>query len=138
MYTLYEVIEENKPAAKKLSGKPSEKRLNCRQKKALFDIKRESFNYGDFVEVNKLWQSYFASLVSEVKCKADELKLARADYHGAHLMVAASKNPTVIGLKGFVVQESKHTFRMLNEKNRLLSKLLAVFIHKIENIQMVK
>lgn len=120
VYSLYELIDQNKPSWK--AGKEPGKRLNCRQKKALFDLKKEKLHYADFAQINKLWQSYFASVLSEVKIKADELKLSRADFHGAHLQVHASKNPSVVGLKGYVVQESKNTFRIINTENRLLSK----------------
>lgn len=125
VYSLYELIDQNKPAWK--AGKEPGKRLNSRQKKALFEMKNAKLNYQDFAEVNKLWHSYFQTIVSEVKCKADELKLSRADFHGALLQVYASKNATVIGSKGYVVQESKNTFRIINTNNRLLCKLKKVY-----------
>ncbi len=121
VYALYELIDKNKPAWK--AGKEPSKRLNSRQKRALFNMKDAKLSYQDFAEINKLWHSYFQSIVSEVKCKADELKLSRADFHGALLQVYASKNTTVVGAKGYVVQESKNTFRLINEHNRLLCKL---------------
>ncbi|KAJ6221002.1 hypothetical protein RDWZM_006814 [Blomia tropicalis] len=123
VYSLYETIDENKPkGGKNIRNKKPTKRLNCRQKKALFDIRKDNLSYKDFATLNQLWHSYFQSILSEVKTQADELKLSRADYHGAFLMVYASQNPTVIGLQGYVVQESKNTFRLINSNNRLLSK----------------
>ena len=120
IYSLYESIDRNKPSWKK--NKEPGKLLNCKQKKALFNLKKEKFKYSDFLNINKLWHSYFDKILSEVKTNSDELKLSRADFHGALLQVHASKNPSIIGAKGFVIQESKNTFRILNSKNRLLSK----------------
>lgn len=118
MYSLYETIDKNKASWKKRTGKC----LNSKQKRALFDIKKEKFQFSDFAKINQLWHSYFDSVLSEVKNKADELKLARIDLHGAFVIVYASKNPSTVGLKGYIVQESKNTFRILNHKDRLQSK----------------
>jgi len=133
VYSLYEVIDKNKPSWK--NNKEPGKRLNCKQKKALFDIKHSKLNYQDFEKVNKLWHSYFESIQSEVKNKPDELKLSRADFHGAFLTVHASKNTSIIGLKGFVVQESKNTFRIITSDNRLLTipKIGTVFMFEHNN-----
>lgn len=117
VYSMYEVIERNKPKTKCLR-----KCLNSKQRRALFNIKKEHFRFTDFHQINLLWHSYFDSVLGEVKNKLDELKLTRVDFHGAYLIVCASKNPSIIGLKGYLVQESKNTFRLLSPDNRLLSK----------------
>ena len=131
IYNLYETVDKS---AGKITKKPK-KKLNCKQKKALFNIKNEKFLYEDFVKINKLWHSYFDSIASDVKCAADELVYARADYHGAELEVCASKNVTTVGCKGLVVQESKNAFKLINKQNKLLSKshifLLSPFFFRI-------
>lgn len=117
-YSLYETIAKNKPEHQK----KYDKKTNSKQRKALFNLKKEKFNFNDFHQINQLWKSYFDSVLSEVKTVPDQLKLARADYHGALFTVHASKNPSVVGINGYVIQESKQTFRILTRTNRLLSK----------------
>ena len=121
VYNLYETIDNSG----RIKRKPK-KRLNCKQKKALFNLKNEKFSYADFIEINKLWHSYFESIASDLKGAADELVFARADYHGAELEVYASKNVTTIGSKGFVVQESKNIFKLITKQDKLLCKLLSI------------
>lgn len=131
-YNLYELIESKKPSWKS----ENVKKLNYQQKKALFDIKKEKFKYADFDAINQLWHSYFDSVLAETKTNADHIKLSRADFHGALFRVIASKNTTVIGTKGYVLQESKHTFRILNQKNRLLSEYIYfLFVYFIKVIE---
>lgn len=115
VYSLYETIDKNSTRNKK-------KCFNAKQKKALFNLKDEKFDFEKFHPINELWHSYFDSILSEVKNIADALKLGRIDLHGAYLLVIRSINTSIIGIKGYVLQESKNTFRILNNKNKLLSK----------------
>ena len=62
-YSLYEIIDKNKPWWKKQNRKC----LNSKQKRALFNIKNEKFNFNDFHQINQLWHSYFDSILNEVK-----------------------------------------------------------------------
>ncbi|KAF7492600.1 Ribonuclease P protein subunit p29 [Sarcoptes scabiei] len=116
IYSLYETIEREK------SRRQSKRKcLNSKQRKALFDLKKEKFKFSDFDPINSLWHSYFDSVLNEIKTKEDQLKLARIDFHGCYLMVYSSKNVSIVGLKGYVLQESKSTFRLLTEQDRLLT-----------------
>nr|XP_027198660.1 ribonuclease P protein subunit p29-like [Dermatophagoides pteronyssinus] len=117
VYSLYETIEQNKSSCSRQAGK---KCLNSKQRRALFDLSKDQLDFKKFKAINQLWHSYLDSVLEEVKTKSDELKLARIDLHGAYLLVCSSKNPSVIGIKGYMVQESKNTFRILNNQNRLL------------------
>ncbi|KAH7642360.1 ribonuclease P/MRP subunit POP4 isoform X2 [Dermatophagoides farinae] len=117
-YSLYETIEQNKSSS--CSKQRGKKCLNSKQRKALFNLNKDKLDFKQFKAINQLWHSYLDSILEDVKTKADELKLARIDLHGAYLLVCSSKNPSVIGVKGYMVQESKNTFRILNNQNRLL------------------
>ncbi|OTF83780.1 ribonuclease P protein subunit p29-like protein [Euroglyphus maynei] len=120
VYSLQETIERNKSSNSRQKGK---KCLNSKQRRALFDLSKDKLDFQKFKPINQLWHSYLDSVLEEVKTKPDELKLARIDLHGAYLLVCSSKNPSVIGVKGYMIQESKNTFRILNNQNRLLGNL---------------
>ena len=49
-------------------------------------------------------------------------RIAKADYHGCLLMVTRSKCPSYIGAKGIVVLETKNTFQIICEDDKLKSK----------------
>ncbi|KAI1285418.1 Ribonuclease P protein subunit p29 [Halotydeus destructor] len=51
----------------------------------------------------------------------DQLDLIRADYHGAQFVIEASRNPSLVGIKGIVVQETKNTFKLIAETNRIIT-----------------
>lgn len=48
-------------------------------------------------------------------------RLAKADYHGCLLMVARSKCPPHVGLKGIVLIETKNTFQIICEDDQIKS-----------------
>ena len=83
-------------------------KLTSKERKKLFDLKKsKELKYSIFIQINRIWNGYIESVLSQVKCPADELKLIRADYHGALFVVTAARNPALIGLKGIVFQETK-------------------------------
>ncbi|XP_054164483.1 ribonuclease P protein subunit p29-like [Oppia nitens] len=95
--------------------------LNAKQRKKLFSLKSNDVKYETFERINDLWHKYIDSVINEIKCKSDEIKLIRADFHGAYVYVSAAANPTLVGVKGFVVYETKNTFKIVNKDNRLLT-----------------
>ena len=50
-------------------------------------------------------------------------RLMKADYHGAKVTVVRSKCPSLVGIEGIIVQDTKCTFRILSEDNLIRSKL---------------
>lgn len=112
--------------------KKKENKLTARQRHNLFKIdKSTNLKYEVFLELNKLWRKYVCNLAkisggANRNQTANYLNsLVKADYHGAYLIVANSKNPLLIGLKGFVIKENKKVFYLINEQNRILGTLSA-------------
>lgn len=120
-YHTYLLDETGSKSLKKKYFKKRKDALTAKQRKKLFDISKANLKYETFVKVNLVWQEYIAKIINEVKSPADHLKLARADYHGGYFVVVASRNPSLVGIKGFVVQETKHTFRIITKEDKISS-----------------
>lgn len=114
----------NRKDAKK-RAKPV-KRLNAQQRKKLklVDIKQEEQRFELYLPLHSLWKDYMSDLVNLEKLSAKnmpefETKLLKADFHGALLTVTKSKCPSLIGLTGLVLLETKNTFKLITTKNQL-------------------
>ena len=59
-----------------------------------------------------------------------ERKFMKADLHGSIILVAKSKCPSLLGLTGIVLQETKNTFRLVTKNNKLKSKFMNKIILK--------
>lgn len=121
-FTTYLLDEKNNSFNEKRKQKKCKNGLTAKQRRNLFKWSKSDINYETFTKINVLWHKYIDSLFQEIKSKSDQIKLIKADFHGSYFIVCASKNPTLVGLKGFVVQETKNTFKMVTKENRLLSK----------------
>lgn len=77
--------------------------------------------YSTFLCLHDLWQQYMAVVVQGIKTPADQVKLLKADWHGAMLIVAAARNPDLVNVTGIVVQETKNTFRLITERDRIVT-----------------
>jgi len=119
-YLLNEGIKQNNDNNKRKHNKSSN-RLNAKQRKLLFNIDKDHIKYQTFDALNHLWHNYIDSVINEIKSKSDQVKLIRADFHASYFIVCAAKNPSLVGIKGYVVQETKNIFKIVNEENRLLS-----------------
>lgn len=97
-------------------------KLNSRLRKALYNLKEEEkqqLKYSVFEEIHNLWQQYYATVIKMKN--ASSMELFRMDLHGCELKCTASKNPTLIGCEGIVVQETKNTFLIIKKTNRLVT-----------------
>lgn len=47
--------------------------------------------------------------------------LVKADFHGAKLIVTRSKCPSLVGVSGIVAMDTKQTFKVLGEDNKIRS-----------------
>lgn len=116
--------------------KKKEMQLTAKQRHNLFKIdKSANLRYEVFVEINKLWRNYINNLIKlsprekgaqsvNIKSKSNIYNaLVKADYHGALVVVAESRNPLLVGLKGIVIKENKKVFYLINESNRILGGL---------------
>lgn len=110
-----------KETTKRHSVKNSLK-LNSRLRKSLYKLKEEEkrqLRYSVFEEVHKLWLQYIATILKMKN--ASTMEAFRMDLHGCKLKCTASKNPTLIGCEGIVVQETKNTFIIIKTTNRLVT-----------------
>lgn len=75
-------------------------------------------------------------VVSGIKHPADDVKILKADYHGALLIVAAARNPDLVNLTGIVVQETKNMIRLVTKEDRIISipKAGTVFAFLVDGI----
>lgn len=95
-------------------------KLNSRTRKKLYRLsneERRKLEYSTFEKVHDLWQQYAARVVKE----SDLMSVFRMDLHGCKIRCTACKNPTLVGIEGIVVQETKNTFLVIKQTNRLLT-----------------
>jgi ribonuclease P protein subunit POP4 len=95
-------------------------KLNANVRKQLYKLtpeEKQNIRYSDFEEINQLWSNY-ASTVLQNK---DPISIFRMDLHGCLIKCTASKNPTLVGTEGFVVQDTKNTFLIVKKTNRLVT-----------------
>lgn len=50
------------------------------------------------------------------------VQLMKADFHGAKISINKSKCPSLIGVTGIVIQDTKNTFRVCGTDNIIRSK----------------
>jgi len=112
-----------KPQPKRRSSK---KYLTARERRSmgLNRLPKEGISYDDMRPLHELWKGYITDLVDfdKVKPKVDEqlqMRLCRADYHGAYFKVTRSGCPSLVGLEGFVAAETRNTFQLVAKDNRL-------------------
>lgn len=106
-------------------------KLNAKIRKQLYKISEENkkqFRYSDFERVHELWLDYARKV-------CNERDMLRVDLHGCKITCTASKNPTLIGIEGIVVQETMNTFMVIKETNALVTipKRDSLFEFKIDN-----
>lgn len=119
----YYFLDDVFPPIKK-KGKPPRRGdgLNAKEKKVLFNItKKSGLKYCTFEKINLLWNDYLKDVLKGAG-KDTELRLAKTDYHGAKFAVLAALNPSLVGTVGIVVQETKNTFKIIDQANRVVSK----------------
>lgn len=100
-------------------------KLSSKERKILFKVDKNSeLRFDTFKDIHEVWEGYMSKITGDMRSEQDQLKLVRADYHGAHLSVFSSKNPALVGLSGIVVQETKLTFKIINESDKILGDYL--------------
>lgn len=121
-YLVYS-LQDTKPPIKQKLAKRKVDCLSAKERRKLFTITKNSkLNYSTFAKINTIWHGYIQSLLKD-NLVGNELKLAKCDYHGAKLAVSASINPSLIGIVGIVVQETKNTFKLIDKNNKISGKI---------------
>ncbi|KAJ5070941.1 ribonuclease p subunit p29 [Anaeramoeba ignava] len=112
-----------------------------RKKKQIYKIQPENIEYLKYIPLNHLWNQYIDQLFQDINLSDKKIsqsilsKIARADFHGCILTVIKSKCPSLIGINGIVLQETKSTFKIITKENKLKSipKKSCIFGLKIQN-----
>jgi len=111
-------------------------------------LRREEARWDAFVPLHRLWLGYISELLGltttldtlgqeqeqEGRTAAHTMKVAaaampsaagmhaklvKADFHGSIMTVRRSKNASLVGVSGIVVQETENTFKVVTRKDKL-------------------
>lgn len=95
---------------------------------------KNNIKYSDLLPLNQLWLKYMREMLGIVsftdipknpnKTNWENInqQLIKADFHGAKISIDKSKCPSLIGLTGIIIQDTKSTFRICGTDNIIRSK----------------
>lgn len=115
--------EHSKKARRKKSyvSRKERKKLN------LIKCPKKGWEYKAFSGLRDMWRQYMRSYldigermptVEDKEWANFSLMLAKADYHGAEMTVVRSKCPSLIGITGTCIMDTKNTFQLLCPDNK--------------------
>ncbi|XP_076640747.1 ribonuclease P/MRP subunit POP4 isoform X2 [Halictus rubicundus] len=90
---------------------------------------KKDMKYNDLLPLNQLWLNYVQQMlgskffvnipsnVSDPNWENINQQLIKADFHGAEISIIGSKCPSLIGLSGIVIQDTKNIFRICGQDN---------------------
>jgi len=133
------ILEAQKSRRLKKSKKPriSKKQLTSREKRqlGLYRLPKTGLLYTNFKELNELWTQYVRQLLDtpglieskwsppenldNAKMHELQMKICRADLHGAIIKVENAECPTHKGREGICLMETKHTLQIISADNKL-------------------
>lgn len=110
----------------------------------IYALPEDTIRYQQVVPLHRLWCGYMARYLGKEKLPdvtgsqynqftSDILK---ADYHGAKISVVRTKNPSLVGIRGIVILETKGTFKVVSKDNkvRTIPKMDSVFVIHWNNV----
>jgi len=128
----------------------SKQYLTAKERRALglYSLPKKGLKYSSFLPLNSLWNGYMAELLDlpslekggwspnlneETRQLQLQMRICRADFHGAAVKVVGADCSTHIGLQGLVVMETKNTIQIISKDNklRILPKLGSSFSFKV-------
>ena len=89
--------------------------------------------YKDLLPLNQLWLNYMQQVLgpkildnipkdpTDPNWENVNQQLIKADFHGAEISIVGAKCPSLIGLSGIVVQDTKNIFRICGKDNIIRS-----------------
>lgn len=102
------------------------KDLTMRQFKQskLLKIDKQDVIYQMYQPLNGLWKDYICDVINFDKARGANLQdvakqLMNADLHAAELRVTESRCPSLVGISGIVLQETKNAFVLVTSNNQL-------------------
>jgi ribonuclease P protein subunit POP4 len=149
--TLILAAQKSKYKNKKPPRK-SKKALSASEKRSLglYRLPKKGMLYSSFLPLHSLWRGYMGELLDLPSLEAGgwepnlneeprqlqlQIRLCRADLHGAMVKVSAAHCPSYVGLEGIVVMETKNTLQIISDDNRLryIPKLGSNFSFKVKD-----
>ncbi|KAI8370730.1 Rof/RNase P-like protein [Radiomyces spectabilis] len=126
-------LTEEQKQKKEKKKKKKVVRLTARERRNLgvYDIPSEVRSYTLFEPLHRLWQGYMKEVYDHGSAQFPQ-KLVKADFHGAIFTVIKSNNPSLVGTRGIVLQETLHLFRLITKENRLKNVPKAGNVFKME------
>lgn len=130
---------ENKKTKQKPKKKPKRLTRTELADLGLFNLPTKSMKYTDFVPIHELWIQYIEKQLQPHLKKREDGKfsvpevfessydnfsktLMKSDFHGAKITVDSSCNPSLVGQTGIVAMETRNTFKIISQDNRIRSK----------------
>jgi len=112
--------------------------LSARERRSLGlnRVPKRGLNFPDFHPMNDLWLEYMRKVVgnsgkkpqsireastSTVHTVGDEqlqMRVSRADFHGAFVKVVRAPNPKLIGMEGYILMETRNTFQLVTKRSK--------------------
>jgi len=117
-----------------------------RKKMGLLKLPKDDWNYKSLEVVRTMWKQYMRENLDLIKqapsCMDQEWNsfsviVAKSEMVGAELKVVKSKVPSLIGMSGTVVLETKMTFQIVTPQNQLktILKDTSVFEFILDNMK---
>lgn len=101
-------------------------------KNLIKEMKKEEIKYESMVPMNQMWNEYITSLMNKtMNVETISSKIVKCDLHGALIEVVNSVNKNNIGIKGIMLFESKKTFNILTQNNKIKTILKQGSIFKL-------
>ncbi|KAK2580258.1 hypothetical protein KPH14_012509 [Odynerus spinipes] len=128
------------------------KKFLTTRKRMLLGLGKISCNsglkYTDLLPLHQLWLKYIQSVLGDKFSPTEthnpidanweniNQQLMKADFHGAKISVVKSKCPSLVGISGIIVQDTKNTFRICGMDNimRTLPKdaiVIKLYLHEL-------
>ncbi|XP_076231929.1 ribonuclease P/MRP subunit POP4 [Calliopsis andreniformis] len=91
----------------------------------------KDMKYIDLLPLNQLWLDYMQQMLgstfftdtptdpTNTNWETVNQQLIKADFHGAEISIIGSKCPSLVGLNGIVIQDTKNTFRICGKDNTI-------------------
>jgi len=137
--------KKQKPVRKSKQYLTAKERRNL----GLYRLPKKGLKYSSFLPLNSLWNGYMKELLDleslqkggwspnlneETRQLQLQMRVCRADFHGASVKVVGADCNSHIGLQGIVVMETKNTLQIIGKDNklRILPKVGSSFSFKVE------
>ncbi|KAH3849884.1 ribonuclease P protein subunit p29-like [Dreissena polymorpha] len=101
--------------------------VNDRRKLNIFELKAEGLRFEDYLPLHRLWQDYMRSILDLSRynstdpnhSKLNNERLLKADFHGCLVVVRKTKCPSLLGLAGIVLMETKNMVKIIAKDNKI-------------------